>query len=79
MTYEEALTIKETYGLRDYITTECGYPEHVIIAPELQADFIKFLSVFKHDFSLYNDDLSKEFSTNNSFIIRHHRVIYQDL
>lgn len=79
MTYEEAFAIKETYSLRDYITTECGYPEHVIIAPELQADYLKFFAHFKEDFGLYNDELAKKYSTNNSYIIYHHRVKYPDL
>lgn len=79
MTYQEAFEKKETYSVSNYLTRDYGQLDHVIIAPELQVDFIKFLEVFRKDFNLYEDNLAKEYSTNNSYQVIYHRSINQDL
>jgi len=79
MTYQEAFEKKETYSISNYLTKDYGQLDHVVIAPELKTDFLRFLEVFKKDFSLYNDSLAKEYSTDNHYEVRYHRAINQNL
>lgn len=70
MTYQEAQQLKQ--GIHGNIIFDNHIPYHTIIAPKLQKDFLEFYKIFMYDFGLYHDELCKEYSTNDEYILRAH-------
>lgn len=68
MTYQKALELKE--NIKGNIVFDGKTPNYIMIAPRLQKDYLKFLGYIGRDFSLYTDELCKQFCTNNDFMLR---------
>ncbi|TLX24584.1 hypothetical protein FE904_15925 [Chryseobacterium indologenes] len=68
MTYEKALEIKNT--VHGDVILEDNIPKHVIIVPSLENEWKNLHNYIQNDFSLYNDELCKQFCSNNDYSLR---------
>lgn len=67
MTYQKALESKKLYG---NIIYDDGIQNHVIITPSLEIEWKMLLNYIKNDFNLYDDNLCKNFCSNNEYLLR---------
>jgi len=68
MTYEEALELKNIkYG---NMILDDKIPKHVLIVPSLKNEMLNLLNHIQNDFNLYNDELCKQFCSNNDYSLR---------
>lgn len=68
MTYQRAIQLKN--DIEGNIIFDNGIPNYIIITPRLEKEYKKLLAHINEDISLYNDELCKEFCSNNDYMLR---------
>lgn len=70
LTYNEAVARKSRYP-SDIMMIE-GYEKFLMITPNKQDEFVKFLEFVSRNFSKYTDELCKDYCTDAKYQVRAH-------
>lgn len=70
LSYEEAVLEKNKY-ISDIIM-EDGQKRFVMITPNKKEDFLTFIEFVSRNFSLYTDELCKEYCSDSKYQVRSH-------